>query len=452
MKQSINLLDGPIFPSLTKLALPVVGTSLVQMAYNMVDMIWIGRVGSNAVAAVGAAGMYMWLSNGIALLARSGGQVKVAHSLGAGDGEDAAAYARNSLQLGIFAGILYGILTIVFNGPLIGFFKLNSPDVIRDARIYLVITCGLVMFNFINMIMTGIITAMGNSQTPFLATCIGLGVNFILDPVLIFGIGPFPEMYVAGAALATVLAQVIVTFVLIFSMRRDRILFDKIHFFRKPQAGHLRSILSIGIPMGLQSMIFTGISMIIARMIAGWGDAAVAVQKVGSQIESISWMAADGFSAAVNSFIGQNYGARNMERVKKGYKVAVRITVIWGILCTLILVFLPQYIFRVFIPEEALLLMGVDYLQILGLSEVFLCMEMMTAGAFSGLGHTIPPAAEGILLTSARIPMAVVLSATALGLNGIWWSISISSVFKGAVLVTWFLIYLRKVERRERFH
>ena len=99
MKKTIQLLDGPIFPSLTKLALPVVGASLVQMAYNMVDMIWIGRVGSNAVAAVGAAGMYLWLSNGIASLSKVGGQIKVAHSLGAGDHEDAAVYARSALQL-----------------------------------------------------------------------------------------------------------------------------------------------------------------------------------------------------------------------------------------------------------------------------------------------------------------------------------------------------------------
>ena len=107
MKRAINLLDGPIFPSLTRLALPVVGTSLVQMAYNMVDMIWIGRVGSNAVAAVGAAGMYMWLASGIATLSRVGGQIKVAHSLGAKNPEDGAVYARSALQMGIISGLLF---------------------------------------------------------------------------------------------------------------------------------------------------------------------------------------------------------------------------------------------------------------------------------------------------------------------------------------------------------
>ena len=105
MKQNINLLEGPIFPALSKLALPIMGTSLIQTAYNMTDMIWIGRIGSDAVAAVGAAGMYMWLSNGIATLSRMGGQIKVAHSLGAKDTDTAAAYAASALQLGIFTGI-----------------------------------------------------------------------------------------------------------------------------------------------------------------------------------------------------------------------------------------------------------------------------------------------------------------------------------------------------------
>lgn len=450
MKKTIQLLDGPIFPSLAKLALPVVGASLVQMAYNMVDMIWIGRVGSNAVAAVGAAGMYLWLSNGIASLSKVGGQIKVAHSLGAGDHEDAAAYARSALQLGIFTGVLFGILAVLLHGPLIGFFNLNSSEVIGQAEIYLMITSGLVVFNFINTIMTGIITAMGNSQTPFLATCMGLGVNFLLDPVLIFGMGPFPEMGVAGAALATILAQAIVTVTLAFSVRKDRMVFDKIRLLQKPDRKHMATIVRIGVPMSLQSMIFTFISMIIARIIAEWGDAAVAVQKVGNQIESISWMAADGFSAAVNSFIGQNYGAGNMNRVRKGYRVASVITIAWGILCTVILLFLPQYIFQIFIPEQELVPMGVDYLQILGVSEIFLCMEIMTTGAFSGLGKTIPPAVESVVLTSARIPMALILSGTALGLNGIWWSISISSFLKGVVLVTWFIIYLSKLKRKEK--
>ena len=201
MSKNINLLEGDILPSLTKLAFPIMATSLVQMAYNMTDMIWIGRISSNAVAAVGAAGMYMWFANGIATLSRIGGQIKVGHSIGEGRLSLAACYAKNALQLTAFLGVLYGIFSILFQRALIGFFRLNSPAVIKNAEIYLMITCGLVLFSFLNQAFTGIFTALGNSKTSFLATAAGLVMNIVLDPVLIFGIGPFPEMGVAGAAI-----------------------------------------------------------------------------------------------------------------------------------------------------------------------------------------------------------------------------------------------------------
>ena len=244
--------------------------------------------------------MYMWFANGIAVLAKMGGQVKVGHALGAGEQEQARGYARNAIQLSLFFGLFYGIICLLFQGPLIGFFRLNSKTVIQDAEVYLAITCGLVIFSFLNQVFTGILTAMGNSRTSFLATAIGLVINIILDPILIFGIGPFPQMYVAGAAIATVFAQSVVTAVFLVSIRREPDIFMNLHFFTRPQTDILKELIQIGLPSSIQNMMFTGISMVIARMVASFGDAAVAVQKVGSQIESISWMTSDGFAAAVN--------------------------------------------------------------------------------------------------------------------------------------------------------
>mgnify|MGYP000110924207 FL=1 len=159
MQKHIDLLHGPVLSSLTRLAIPIMATSLIQMAYNLTDMIWIGRLGSNAVAAVGAAGMYMWLSNGLAVLSKMGGQVTTGHSLGAGDAGEAAGYASGALQLAAFTGLLFGLICAIFSVPLIGFFKLNSPQVIADAQIYLKITCGLVLFSFLNQTFTGLFTA-----------------------------------------------------------------------------------------------------------------------------------------------------------------------------------------------------------------------------------------------------------------------------------------------------
>ena len=144
----------------------------------------------------------------------------------------------------------------------------------------------------------------------------------------------------------------------------------------------------MGLPTAVQSLIFTGISMLIARIIAGWGDAAVAVQKVGSQIESISWMTAEGFGSAVNAFTAQNYGAGRKDT------------------------------------------------------------EATAAGTFQGLGKTMPPSLTGIVFNALRIPMALALGATVLGLNGIWWSISISSILKGIILPVWLGVIFYRWKRK----
>lgn len=450
MRKTIDLLHGPVLSSLTRLAIPIMATSLIQMAYNLTDMIWIGRVGSNAVAAVGAAGMYMWLSNGLVALARMGGQVNVGYALGAGQKETAGESASGALWLCVLMGVIYGLGCALFASPLIGFFHLNSPVVIADARIYLQITCGLVLFSFLNQTFTGLFTAIGNSRAAFLSTASGLLINFVLDPVLIFGLGPFPRMGVMGAAVATVFAQAIVTVMFLTFALRDSVLFPYVHWKWIPRLEPIRSIIRIGLPTCLQNMLFTGISMIIARLVAGYGDGAVAIQKVGSQIESISWMTADGFSAAVNSFIAQNHGAGNRQRIRKGYQSAMDIVLVWGVFCTLLLIFCPAPIFRIFITEPELLPMGVDYLVILGFSQLFMSVELTTAGAFSGFGRTLPPSVTSIVFTALRIPMALVLTKTALGLNGIWWSITISSIFKGVLLFTWFLFFLRRATRTEQ--
>ncbi|MCR0223722.1 MATE family efflux transporter [[Clostridium] innocuum] len=449
MKTRINLLEGNILPALSALALPIMATSLIQMAYNLIDMIWIGKIGASAVASVGAAGMFMWLSNGLATLAKMGGQIKVGHALGAQKKEDAASYAQSSIQMGIVFAIGFGILSVVFADEMIGFFQLNSAQVIQDAKLYLMITCGLVIFSFMNQIFTGILTAMGNSRTSFIATGIGLVLNIVLDPLFIFGFGAIPPMGVAGAAIATVLAQLVVMLLFLYTILRDTVLFSNVHILHSYSSQHTMEIFRIGLPSAVQSMLFSGISMVIARLIAGWGDAAVAVQKVGSQIESISWMTAEGYAAALNSFVAQNHGAKNIDRIREGYRLSMIVMLSWGVFCSLVLIVFPQLIFQVFIQEAEVLPMGVDYLRILGVSQLFMCMEITTAGAFSGLGKTLPPSIVSITLTGARIPMAILLGRW-LGLNGVWWAITISSIGKGIVLLGWFLKDMKRAGMPER--
>ena len=447
MNTRTDLLRGSILKALVAMSLPIMATSLLQMAYNMTDMIWIGRVGSNSVAAVGAAGMFVNLANGLSAFLRVGGQVNVAHAYGRGDWEHSAQYARHALQLGTLLAILYGLIVCVFRKPFIHFFRFTNDQVIRDAETYLLIMGIFILFNFVNPICTAVITATGNSRTPFRISTIGLGINLVLDPILIFGVGPFPEMGVFGAAIATVFAQFIVFLLYLRYMKQDTEVFSKMNFRHPIDRDVTASIVRIGLPATIQGVMFNAISMTIGRIIAVWGETAVAVQKVGIQVESISYMTADGFAAATNSFLAQNYGAKQFDRAQKGYGTALKVMMAWGVLTTCILVFFPAPIFRVFIQEADVIPLGVDYLRILGYSQCFMCMEILTAGAFSAYGKTLPPSVISIIFTSLRIPMAILLGKTALGLNGVWWSISLSSVFKGVILVTLFLLFMRRFKK-----
>lgn len=437
----VDLLNEAIAPALTRLALPIMATSLVQMLYNLTDMAWIGRLGAGAVTAVGSAGMYTWFSQGFASLARTGGQVKTAHCLGAGENDSAAQYARGALQLGILFAVLYGLVSLFGASRLIGFFKLNSPEVIAQAEWYVRIACGLVIFSYLNAILTGLLTAAGNSRTPFIVNVAGLVFNVVLDPVLIFGIGPFPELGVSGAAAATVTAQALVSLLFFKAVLREKVLFPHLRLWVLVPVKVWREIVRIGVPSAVQNLIYAGISMILTRLITGWGDLAVAAQRVGSQIESVSWMVGDGFSAAVNAFLGQNYGAKRYDRVRRGYFCAIAMTAAWGLCTTFLLIGMTRPLFSIFLHEEEVMAIGINYLRIVGLSQMFMMVEQTSIGAFSGLGRTLYPSIISVTFTSARIPMAVLLSSV-MGLSGIWWALSISSMVKGCILFVSFVVFL----------
>lgn len=146
----------------------------------------------------------------------------------------------------------------------------------------------------------------------------------------------------------------------------------------------------------------------------------------------------------MSTLVGQNYGARKWHRVVKSYFAGMTVMSIIGLLATGLLVFAARPLFSIFINEEETIRHGVVYLQILGISQLFMCIESTTAGAFNGLGKTIPPSVVGITFNALRIPAALILSSTSLGLNGVWWAISLSSICKGTVLTTWYLIFLRR--------
>ena len=426
MKMEGNLTKGPILKTLTKLAVPIMASSFLGTLYNITDMAWIGLLGSRAVAGVGVGGMFTWLSQGLAAMARMGGQVHVAQCIGRGDRERAHGFAQAAVQLAAFMGMAYGILSLLFTRQMVGFFQLADAQAHAAAMSYTKIACGLIVFSFI-------------------ANLVGLATNMVLDPVLILGVGMFPKLGVVGAAIATVTAQAIVMSIMIVGIviqKKENVL-KGTRLLAKIPREYLQGICKIGIPTAIQGMAYCAISMVLTRMISGYGAEAVATQRVGGQIESISWNTADGFAAALNAFIAQNYGAGKNDRVKKGYKASLWTVGIWGLLISAVFICIPEPIARIFFHEPKAIATSVEYLIIIGFSEAFMCVELTTVGALSGLGRTRLCSIISIAFTSARIPLSIILGGI-MGLDGIWWAISSTSIVKGIIFTCTFLWITRK--------
>lgn len=438
-----NLTEGKILKKLIILALPIMGTSFIQMAYNLADMLWVGTLGSRAVTAVGTAGFFIWFAFAFITIPQIGAAVGIAQSVGKKNAGETKSYIRHTVQLNVILALLYGASIFIFRRQFIGFFNLKSDDIINNASSFLgIISLGMVFF-FLPPVLTAIFNGHGDSRTPFIINTIGLAINIALDPLLILGIGPFPRLEVSGAAIATIFAQFFVATTYIFVIRKKTNYFTGINFLQKPDWKHTGKIVRFGLPVALQSGAFTLIAMVIARILSNWGPTPIAVQSVGSQIESISWMTAGGFQTALAAFVGQNFGAKKWDRIYEGYFTAIGIISAIGLITSSLLIFLPGPIFSIFIREKNVVKEGIVYLRILGVSQFFMCMEITTAGAFNGLGRTVPPSLNGIVFNTLRIPGAILLSA-GFGLSGVWWSISLSSVMKGLILTSWFIIFLSR--------
>lgn len=450
--RQVNLTEGPILSSLLRLAAPIMATAFLSTAYNLTDVFWVGQLGARAVAGIGTGGMYLWLSGGVTVLARTGSQVYAARSIGEGNREKARGYAMAAIRLAALLGLVYGLICAVFAPVLISFFRLNDAETFAHAVSYLRIAGGCIVFSFLSQVMTGLFTAQADSRTPFICNVLGLVINMILDPVLILGAGIFPRLEATGAALATVIAQLIVFVVMLFMIltdkNEDNILSPSFGRSRPdaeiPRLPYTSQILRLSAPHAVQSMMYCVFSMIMARLIAPFGDGAIAVQRVGGQIEAISWNVSDGFAASLNAFTAQNRGAGKRDRYVRGYYLSAGVLFAWGSLITVLFFLHARGIASLFFHEEAVIVIAVSYLTIISVCEPFMCIEILTVGALAALEKTRLSSLISITLTGIRIPLVLILVSAGLGVPSFWWALSMTSVCKGIVFFTAYRLITRK--------
>lgn len=443
-KNKVDLENGNISKALMALALPIMGSSLVQMAYTIIDTAWVGLLGSNAVAAVATASQALWIGQGIAMVPQFGGQILTGQELGAGNIGRARIVAGETLKQGVILLIIYTFLILFFRDSIIAFFHLNNQSTINMAHEYIFIVGISMLLNGMNAVINGQFTSMGDSKTPFIFNSAGVIANIILDPVMMLGWFGFPKMGVSGAALATLISQLIVTVLYIVAMIKDEYLFTDIGLFRKLNIREFKRIFKLGLPPAFQTVGFAFIAILVTRIAVQFGDSIIAIQRVGAMIESVTWMTADGFALAMTSYTARNYGAKKEKRISEGYKVGISMMGIYGAIITVLFLLFAVPVFRIFLHEERIVLLGAVYLRIQAVSQPFMCLSSISRGAFSGIGKTKLPSILGISITALRVPLSLLLISFSHTIVMVWIVISVTTVAEGAVLTYLYIKQLRK--------
>jgi putative MATE family efflux protein len=457
MSRKFDLTKGNIIKDLLLVALPTLGTSLIQMAYNLTDMFWVskvdrlGQIPEQAVAAIGTIGFYPWFGFGLILIAKIGTSVKVSQAAGRNRMDLVDEIANNGFVLMFLFGFLYSLFGIFAHSLYVSWFHIENAVVNDMAMNYMRIIGYFGLAYYTVNLFNGVYDGLGKTINTLLVTSSGLILNIILDPIFILnhisvlgltihGLG----LGVEGAAWATGIGQssILIIYAIIYSSKYKPF---KISLLRV-RLKTMGSIFIIGFWVGVQSMFFTIISMFIARMVVAFGDAPLAIQRIGSQIESLAWMVAGGFQVALASFVGQNFGAEKYDRIKHGYIQSMKILIPYGLVINIVLFVFAKDLFQIFFTSVDTLAVGKIYLQILSISQVFMVIELATAGVFNGLGKTKYPSAVGVIGNALRVPLALLLMKS-LDYYGIWWAVSISTILKGlvaAVLLLWIFKRLGK--------
>ncbi|WP_024993972.1 MATE family efflux transporter [Phocaeicola paurosaccharolyticus] len=447
MSGAKDLTQGPILRQLYNLAIPIMGTSFVQMAYNLTDMAWVGRLGSESVAAVGSVGILTWMASSIALLNKVGSEVSVGHSVGMQDAKMARNFASHNITISFILSIILGIIFFSFSRSIISLYGL-SDSITFNAVNYLKIISTALPFVFMSAAFSGIFNACGRTIVPFYINGVGLIMNMVLDPLFIFVF----HMGTNGAAIATWIAQFTVFILFVYKLKFKKALFNGIPFIVSLKKEYTKKILKLGVPVALLNTLFAFVNIILGKSAsAQGGHLGLMTLTTGGQIEAVSWNTSQGFSSALSSFVAQNYAAGKKNRITKAFKITIGLASFFGLLSSFAFIFYGNEIFSIFVPEAEAYTTGGRYLTIDGYSQIFMMIEITTQGMFYGVGRSLPPAIISIGCNYFRIPLSIFLISLGMGLDGIWWSISITSIMKGIICIIWLYLIRKKLYIRDQF-
>ncbi len=361
-----KLIDGPIGKLLIKLTAPMIVGMLGMVAFNLVDTFFVGKLGVTQLAALSFTFPVILVVNSIALGVGMGGSAIISRAIGEGDTYKVRRITTDGLMLAIVLVFIFVIIGLSTIGPL---FKLlgATPQVLPYIKQYMGIWYFGMFFVLIPMVGNNAIRATGDTKTPSAIMVVAVIMNFIMDPMLIFGLGPFPALGIRGAAISTVIARfsacVAATWVLV---RRDRM----VTFERTPLReifASWKAILFIGVPIAGARMILPISFGIMTRLISAYGPKAVAGFGVASRIEFFALAVIRALSSVFGPFIGQNLGAKLFDRVKRGLQLAELFSLVWGFGSFIILFIFAKPIAGIFSKDPVVIETIIKYLSIVPL-------------------------------------------------------------------------------------
>lgn len=359
-----SLTEGSIVKQLAGLALPMMLGILSLVAFNLVDTYFVGKLGKTQLAALSFTFPVIMVIFSIVQGLGIGATALISKSIGQNNRQKAARETTDSLTLSFIVGglfIMVGLLTVKPTFVLLGASQKVLPYVVE----YMTIWYFALLFVIVPFIGNSAIRSTGDAMTPSLIMIFAVIINAILDPLLIFGYGPFPEMGLKGAAYATAISRAM-TMVLAFLILRYREKLIRLDIPSwKTLIGCWKAILYIGIPSGLSRVIIPVMTGIITSLLARYGESAVAAFGVGTRIEFLAMSLLIAISASIGPFTGQNYGAYNFGRIQKGMHLSTLFAVSWGLVLAVLFFFFGESLAGVFTQDTDVIAKTALYLKIL---------------------------------------------------------------------------------------
>lgn len=418
--KNIDMTVGNPVRLLVQFSIPMLIGNLFQQVYNLVDSIVVGKlIGPNALAAVGATGsatfFFFAICNGIG----SGGGIIVSQLFGAKEFARLKRCMTNVAYIMTVMPLIVGFIAYMLARPMLTF--LDTPaSVLNDSVSYMHVMClGLLFVSLYNYV-SSMLRALGDSVSPLFFLIFSCIVNGILDVVFVtHGFG------VLGAAYATMISQILSAALCIAYAFKTNKYFKFAKSDLKFDSSIVKKVVKLGVPLSLQYSLIAISTMALQRVVNGFGEVAMATFTATSRIESIIHQPYQTLATAVSTFAGQNYGARKMKRIVRGYRDSLKIMAIFTVIMLTIMQLFSRVIMEIFVKADAtdVIAMGTQALKITSLFYIFLGALYVIRGVSNGLGDGLFALINGVVEVFGRvlIPIALV-GVSFIGVWGIWWS------------------------------